>query len=739
MGNSWSIVEAVQKDWNSVVHMNFITGKVACVIRVHRSNGYLAATDFSSKLSTKATVRPSTWSSKKKYKMIIEEKSKEFRIPVDKMVVTVGICTWMHYLLLEHYAAYCAPVLKETVAGCVAAAKNKYWKNGVYSDKEVKFNEEDSEDSDSSESESEEESEEVDKVGDAEVGDAEVEADDGDGDDGDAEVEADDGDGDDGDDGDAEVEADDGDVEAGDAEAGDAEVEADDAEVEVGDADGDAEVEVGDADGDAEVEVGDADGDAEDGDAEVGDADGDAEDGDAEVGDAEVEDAEVEADDAEAEVANETDENQLQIQTIPTDNRINSIFEKFNGRQIRQVQLAEFLQFDVETKKLMDIFWAPTFNKSKFYLSKEMIENFLSDNFNKSTCSDIYKKLASKCYQQGVDFEEVEEDHHLVQINSYSGDHRSKISTHGGHLKRYFIISGECFKLLCAQSQTAAGDRARRYFVKIEEAAQLSCAAGIPAAQLIAFKTGSGASQATCVYPEVAINIAQWLSPKFSVRVAQWIRNLLTAGEIKLVEQKYEKRLKYEHKQSQKNIAAALAAADEARKEAAEAKALAKLEQKKAEFKQCYITTSNCKKGYIYIVCSVNDHKNQIYKIGKTIDLKRRLSTYRSGNGADARKEYVWFAEVPDIDIAEHIVKHKCARWRVDENGKKLINLKSAIELVRLPIVALKQLMSEVVITCKQIEFETESYVNNQLINLAIEQENDAQLPNPTLFAALSI
>jgi hypothetical protein len=40
----------------------------------------------------------------------------------------------------------------------------------------------------------------------------------------------------------------------------------------------------------------------------------------------------------------------------------------------------------------------------------------------------------------------------------------------------------------------------------------------------------------TFVHPYVAINLAQWLSPKFSVQVTQWVFELLTVGRVNLEE-----------------------------------------------------------------------------------------------------------------------------------------------------------------------------------------------------------
>src|SRR5258708_6328271 len=52
----------------------------------------------------------------------------------------------------------------------------------------------------------------------------------------------------------------------------------------------------------------------------------------------------------------------------------------------------------------------------------------------------------------------------------------------------------------------------------------LEAASGIPMPLLILTRTGGDAStQGTWVHPQVAIHLAQWLSPDFSVLVTTWV------------------------------------------------------------------------------------------------------------------------------------------------------------------------------------------------------------------------
>lgn len=60
---------------------------------------------------------------------------------------------------------------------------------------------------------------------------------------------------------------------------------------------------------------------------------------------------------------------------------------------------------------------------------------------------------------------------------------------------------------------------------------ELSAEVGIPTSELIQTLTGGTPGlQGTWVHPQVAINLAQWCSPKFAVRVSKWVYDWLSGG-----------------------------------------------------------------------------------------------------------------------------------------------------------------------------------------------------------------
>lgn len=66
----------------------------------------------------------------------------------------------------------------------------------------------------------------------------------------------------------------------------------------------------------------------------------------------------------------------------------------------------------------------------------------------------------------------------------------------------------------------------------------LASDAGIPASLLIVSHKGvtsDGREQGTFVHPKLAMNLAQWCSPKFAVVVSGWVLDILTTGKAEVV------------------------------------------------------------------------------------------------------------------------------------------------------------------------------------------------------------
>ncbi len=80
----------------------------------------------------------------------------------------------------------------------------------------------------------------------------------------------------------------------------------------------------------------------------------------------------------------------------------------------------------------------------------------------------------------------------------------------------------------------------------LAEFTSLISSTGNPANELIKYESGSNDKKATWVHPQVAINIAQWISAKFDVQVSKWIFELMLTGKVELGKEKTQIQLQTE-------------------------------------------------------------------------------------------------------------------------------------------------------------------------------------------------
>ena len=290
--------------------------------------------------------------------------------------------------------------------------------------------------------------------------------------------------------------------------------------------------------------------------------------------------------------------------------------------------------------------------------------------------SGIHKKIEeNESYQQGVDFDEVDEDHQLVKTSFRFPNQESENSARGGQNKRHFIISGECFKLLCAQSQTSAGDRARRYFVKIEEAVQL----------FISY-----------------INYVRFQ------RETQKKNEILAIAENDKLKAESDK-LKAENDKLKAEAEAAQLKAQIEKEAHERAETLRQLEFERAENERLRRETQRADvnriyntikaraqpNGWIYIAANKESFKQTMFKIGKADDLNHRLATYHTGHQGDDRMQYLAFWHVNNADIYERICLWILQSWRVvAETPGARANRESNSEIICMPFVNLKNVMN---------------------------------------------
>ena len=103
-----------------------------------------------------------------------------------------------------------------------------------------------------------------------------------------------------------------------------------------------------------------------------------------------------------------------------------------------------------------------------------------------------------------------------------------------------------------------AGDKQYKHWFSLQKTKAflqvLSSSVGIPTNELIKYSSGSIKERATWSHPQVAINISQWISPRFDVKVSGWVYEIMMTGKVDITNTKTYKELQLENKNKELKI-----------------------------------------------------------------------------------------------------------------------------------------------------------------------------------------
>ena len=179
----------------------------------------------------------------------------------------------------------------------------------------------------------------------------------------------------------------------------------------------------------------------------------------------------------------------------------------------------------------------------------------------------------------------------------------------------------------------------------------LSAEAQICASALI--KTNKGGNnkdqQCTWVHPQVAINIAQWISPAFDLKVSGWVYEIMMTGKVDITNTTSYKKLQEENKQKSMRIQYLT-------------KKYVK-SQPRAQYKE---------RNVIYVLTTALMKKERLYILGKANNLTHRLSTYNKSD----EHEVIYYQECGDEEtmaLVETTVFHQLKEYREQANRERFI------------------------------------------------------------------
>jgi hypothetical protein len=237
-----------------------------------------------------------------------------------------------------------------------------------------------------------------------------------------------------------------------------------------------------------------------------------------------------------------------------------------------------------------------------------------------------------------IEIEAPEPEYHLTPLNVGDG---------------YIIENREEDNYINVTNLCKAGGKEFKAWNRLERTKAflqvLSSSVLIHTVELIKYNIGGNGERHTWVHPQVAINIAQWISPHFDVKVSSWVYEVMMTGKVDISNTKSYKQLQSENKDKQLKI-----------------NMLTKKYVKKVP--RIQYTESNV----IYIVTTARLKKDNIYILGKATNLTSRLSTY---NKTDEH-EVVYYQQCKDentMGIIENMIFGKLDLYRESANRERFV------------------------------------------------------------------
>ena len=178
---------------------------------------------------------------------------------------------------------------------------------------------------------------------------------------------------------------------------------------------------------------------------------------------------------------------------------------------------------------------------------------------------------------------------------------------------------------------------------------ELSSTVGIPTVELIKQNPGGNGDRHTWVHPQVAINIAQWISHQFDVKVSAWVLEVMMTGKLDITNTKSYRELQQDNRNKQLKI---------------------QLMTKKYVKKQPRIQYDE--ENVIYILTTANMKKERRYILGKATNLTSRLSVYNKSD----EHEVVYYEKCPDqekMSLVETLVFCKLNDYREQANRERFL------------------------------------------------------------------
>jgi len=157
-------------------------------------------------------------------------------------------------------------------------------------------------------------------------------------------------------------------------------------------------------------------------------------------------------------------------------------------------------------------------------------------------------------------------------------------------------------------------------------------------------KKVGGNHSGTWIHPDLAVPLAQWISPAFAIQVSRWIRELFTTGTVTI-----DKDAEF------KELESKFAKQCDEMKEMSELVERMRIREEDHSWHLKLLT----KEESIYITSTQDYAEKGIFKIGRTKNLKARMTTHNSSRPAGDKLRVLAEFKVGDSKLTERILHTK--------------------------------------------------------------------------------
>jgi hypothetical protein len=125
------------------------------------------------------------------------------------------------------------------------------------------------------------------------------------------------------------------------------------------------------------------------------------------------------------------------------------------------LEFMEHREFKINTE-YVKLFWDAISNEEWMYLSDEIIMSYMTNEKGSDAVKQFIRRKLLECddYKENIDYKNITKNDDLVKNNIFK-----KTSNR----KKYYAVTGKCFKTLLLKSNTLKSNSIREYYINLEE------------------------------------------------------------------------------------------------------------------------------------------------------------------------------------------------------------------------------------------------------------------------------